>query len=173
MLFHVHRGRLARGAHDADAVGAFSDVPVDQFAQGGVVHAAVFVHGVTRATMLLVMKRSCPQIKTVIRHSIPRTTGVGLQSWRAQVPCGPDGRRAFRTAARRCTKRAGFSRFRLQGVQTAWPRLGNHLAGLQQNRRAGFAHRSLPCWRRFRGNQNAAGRRAARRRAAKGATGSW
>jgi hypothetical protein len=45
VLFDVDRGRLARGAHHADAVGAFGDVPVDQLAQRGVVHAAVFVHG--------------------------------------------------------------------------------------------------------------------------------
>ena len=36
--------RFAGGADDADAVGAFGDVPVDQAAQGGVVDAAVFVH---------------------------------------------------------------------------------------------------------------------------------
>ena len=28
-----------------DAIGAFCDMPVDQFAQGRVVHAAVLVHG--------------------------------------------------------------------------------------------------------------------------------
>ena len=45
VLFHIHRGRFARGANDADAIGAFSDVPVDQFAQGGVVNATVLMHG--------------------------------------------------------------------------------------------------------------------------------
>ena len=44
VLFDIHRRRLTRGAHHADAVRAFGDVPVDQFAQGGVIHAAVFVH---------------------------------------------------------------------------------------------------------------------------------
>ena len=45
VFFDIHRGRFARGAHHADAVGALGDVPVDQFAQGGVVHATVLVHG--------------------------------------------------------------------------------------------------------------------------------
>jgi hypothetical protein len=35
VLFDVDRGRFARGADHADAVGAFGDVPVDQFAQAG------------------------------------------------------------------------------------------------------------------------------------------
>ena len=35
VFFDVHRGRLARGAHHADAVGALGDVPVDQFAKVG------------------------------------------------------------------------------------------------------------------------------------------
>ena len=39
----LQRGGLAGGAHDADAIGAFGDVPVDQLAQGGVVDAAVGV----------------------------------------------------------------------------------------------------------------------------------
>ncbi|CAB4392233.1 unnamed protein product [Rhizophagus irregularis] len=37
-------GRLARGADDHDAVGAFGDMPVDQFFQAILVQAAVFVH---------------------------------------------------------------------------------------------------------------------------------
>ena len=45
VLFHRHGGRFAGGADHADAVGAFGDVPVDQGAQGGVVHAAVCVQG--------------------------------------------------------------------------------------------------------------------------------
>jgi hypothetical protein len=44
VLLDVHRGRFAGGADHADAVGAFGDVPVDQLAQRGVVHAAVVVH---------------------------------------------------------------------------------------------------------------------------------
>ena len=44
VFFDIHRGRFARGTNDANAVGAFGDVPVDEFAQGGVVHAAVFKH---------------------------------------------------------------------------------------------------------------------------------
>ncbi len=45
VLLDVDGGRFAGGAHHADAVGAFCDMPVDQLAQGGVVHAAVLVHG--------------------------------------------------------------------------------------------------------------------------------
>ncbi len=45
VFFHVHGGRFARGAHHADAVGAFGNVPVDEFAQGGVIDAAVLKHG--------------------------------------------------------------------------------------------------------------------------------
>ena len=43
MLFDVDGGGLAGGAHHADAVGALGDVPVNEFAQGGVVDAAVFM----------------------------------------------------------------------------------------------------------------------------------
>ena len=45
MLIHVHSGRLAGGADDDDAVGAFGDVPVDEAAQAGEVQAAVVLHG--------------------------------------------------------------------------------------------------------------------------------
>ena len=45
VLGHGDGGRFARGADDADAVGAFGDVPVNEFAQRGVVHAAVVKHG--------------------------------------------------------------------------------------------------------------------------------
>jgi hypothetical protein len=45
VFFYVDGRRFTRGAHDADAVGAFGNVPVDELAQGGVVHAAVFKHG--------------------------------------------------------------------------------------------------------------------------------
>src|SRR5690606_14568714 len=45
MLCHVDGGGLARGADHADAVRAFGNVPVDEFAQAAVVHAAVYVHG--------------------------------------------------------------------------------------------------------------------------------
>ncbi len=45
VFFDVDSGRFARGAHYANAVGAFGNVPVDQFAQGWVVHATVLVHG--------------------------------------------------------------------------------------------------------------------------------
>ena len=41
MLFHIHRGGLSRGAHHANAVCALSNMPVDQLAQGGVVHLSV------------------------------------------------------------------------------------------------------------------------------------
>ena len=44
VLLDVDRRRFAGGADDADAVGAFGDVPVDQPAQGGIVDAAVVVH---------------------------------------------------------------------------------------------------------------------------------
>ena len=44
MFFYVDGGRFAGGADHADAIGAFGDVPVDELAQAGVVHAAVFVH---------------------------------------------------------------------------------------------------------------------------------
>ena len=45
MLLHVHRRRFAGGAYNADAIGALGDVPVNQFAQSGVIHAAIGVHG--------------------------------------------------------------------------------------------------------------------------------
>ena len=45
MFFHVHRGGFTRGAHHADAIGAFSNMPIDQLAQRWVVNATVFVHG--------------------------------------------------------------------------------------------------------------------------------
>jgi len=41
VFFHGDGGRLAGGAHHAEAVGAFGNVPVHQFAQGRVIHAAV------------------------------------------------------------------------------------------------------------------------------------
>ena len=44
VFFHVHGGGFTGRAHDADAVGAFGNVPVDQFAQAGVVDATVVVH---------------------------------------------------------------------------------------------------------------------------------
>mmetsp|Transcript_57662 Transcript_57662/g.135746 ORF Transcript_57662/g.135746 Transcript_57662/m.135746 type:complete len:208 (+) Transcript_57662:1182-1805(+) len=45
VFLHADRGRLARGADHADAGGAGLDMPVDQATQGGVVDAAVLVHG--------------------------------------------------------------------------------------------------------------------------------
>ncbi len=45
MFFYVHGGRFAGGAHHANAIGAFGNVPVDELAQGGVIDAAVFKHG--------------------------------------------------------------------------------------------------------------------------------
>ena len=45
MFFHVDRGGLTRCAHHADAIGAFSNMPIDQLAQRRVVNAPVFVHG--------------------------------------------------------------------------------------------------------------------------------
>ena len=45
MFFHVHRGGLARRTHHTDAIGAFSDMPIDQLAQRRVVNATVCEHG--------------------------------------------------------------------------------------------------------------------------------
>ena len=45
VFFYVHGGRFARSAHDANAVGALCDMPVDQFAQARVVDATVLMHG--------------------------------------------------------------------------------------------------------------------------------
>ncbi|MNR59701.1 hypothetical protein D3C85_1810160 [compost metagenome] len=45
MLFHIDGGGFTGGADHAKAVGAFGDMPVDQFAQARVVDATVFVHG--------------------------------------------------------------------------------------------------------------------------------
>jgi phenylalanyl-tRNA synthetase beta chain len=44
VLLHAHRGRLAGGAHDADAVGALGDVPVDQALERVEVDATVVGH---------------------------------------------------------------------------------------------------------------------------------
>jgi hypothetical protein len=45
MLVDVDRGRLAGGADDHDAVGAFCNVEVDQAAQAREVQTAIVVHG--------------------------------------------------------------------------------------------------------------------------------
>ncbi|MNV80287.1 hypothetical protein D3C71_1738840 [compost metagenome] len=45
MLFHGHRGRFAGGTDHADAIGALGNVPVDQFSQATVIHAAIGLHG--------------------------------------------------------------------------------------------------------------------------------
>ncbi|MPM91481.1 hypothetical protein SDC9_138612 [bioreactor metagenome] len=45
VLFHVDGGRFAGRADHAQARRALGDMPVDQFAQRGVVHTAVFLHG--------------------------------------------------------------------------------------------------------------------------------
>ena len=41
MLFHIHRGGLSRSAHHANAVCALCNMPINQLAQGGVVHLSV------------------------------------------------------------------------------------------------------------------------------------
>ena len=45
MFLDIDRGRLTGGANDTDAISAFCDMPIDQFAQAGIVHLAIFVHG--------------------------------------------------------------------------------------------------------------------------------
>ena len=44
MLFHRHRRRFARGAHDHDGIGAFGNMPVNQLTQRWHIQTAVVVH---------------------------------------------------------------------------------------------------------------------------------
>ena len=44
MLLHADSGRFTRGPDHTDTVRPLRDVPVDQLAQSGVVHTAVFMH---------------------------------------------------------------------------------------------------------------------------------
>ena len=45
VFLDVDRGRLARGANHAQAVSALFDMPVHQFAQGGVIDLAIGLEG--------------------------------------------------------------------------------------------------------------------------------
>jgi hypothetical protein len=45
VFFDIDRRRLAGGADHAQAVGALGNVPINQFAQSGVIHTAVGEHG--------------------------------------------------------------------------------------------------------------------------------
>ena len=45
MFFNIDSRRLAGGAHHANAIGAFGNVPIDQFSQAVVIDRAVLQHG--------------------------------------------------------------------------------------------------------------------------------
>ena len=45
MFFYIDRRRLASGTYHANTIGAFGNVPIDQFSQTGVIDRTVLQHG--------------------------------------------------------------------------------------------------------------------------------